>query len=820
MELTGQVTARAGVRPPGQAWLSVTTGPGGPQAFDAVLPALADRLGVRSVAVAAHDGRQYLVVAVRDGLEDGLRPGAVVPPDRLLVHLDDEHGRPVGGLHLPGVDPAALDAAARDTLELLGRLVLLELQRQRDDHRPGGLDQRLTEVSTTFIDLPDDQIDLAIADALREVAGEIGADAAAVHRTVGDDSGMRVTHHWPGDGPVPDPWPEITDLAAARHGEPVLVPGRDGGSVLVLPFRAKGEVLGRVAFSSPQPRPDWEGTGRALRPLADILTLAVARRRASAERAESERRYRSLVDAISDVIVHIDATGRVSYVNQAWIDLTGLTLENMVGRDAFDSVHPDDRIRAAEHVSRALQGARGEVAEVRFVDSGGGVRWMEVKGQVQLDADGGLAGLTGVLHDVTARRQAEAEVRAAAEAADLARREAERVAAAAEAARDEAVQAARAKGEFLSRMSHELRTSLNAILGFGQVLQLGALSAEDADSVAQIVRAGRNLLDLITEVLDVVRVESGSVALSLEPVQVGDVVDESLDAVRAAAAARGIRLLAPAGAGQAFAQADRQRLRQVLVNLLSNAVKYNRDGGEVVVGCGPTPPGEVPAGLPDLGRGWLRLSVADTGVGIAAEHLEDVFVPFERLGAEGGSVEGSGVGLALTRTLVEALGGRIELRSELGHGTVVLVDLPAAQAVLDTGPVGAAAGAVTHTLLYVEDNVQNVTLVRRLLTRRPHVRLVVVRNGAEAVEVVSRLLPDLVLLDLHLPGLPGPGVLAALRGSDDPRVRDVPVVVLTADLSPGTQEEAIRAGANTFLPKPIDVPRLLEVIDAHLPRPV
>jgi CheY-like chemotaxis protein len=297
------------------------------------------------------------------------------------------------------------------------------------------------------------------------------------------------------------------------------------------------------------------------------------------------------------------------------------------------------------------------------------------------------------------------------------------------------------------------------------------------------------------------------------------VVDESVEAIRAAAQGRGIRLHTPVGADQAFALADRQRLKQVLVNLLSNAVKYNRDGGEISIGCGPVPPSEVPPNLPHAGCGWLRLSVADTGIGIAAEHLEDVFIPFERLGAEGSSVAGTGVGLALTRTLVEALGGRIELRSEPGHGTVALVDLPAAEAYLDAEPIAASAGPVTHTLLYVEDNQQNVTLVRRLLTRRPHVRLVVVRDGAEAVGVAARLQPDLVLLDLHLPGLPGTGVLSALRGSANERVRDVPVVVLTADLSPGTEEQAIEAGANTFLSKPIDVPRLLEVVDLHLPRP-
>ena len=756
----------------------------------------------------------------------GLGVTAADVPDHVVVALRTETG-PVGVL---GAFSRSAPLRAEDLRlaeSLAGVLAYAVRTEQRDTVRSGQgrLDQRLTEISTTFIDLADDQIDRGVVQALRQVAEGIGATSAAVHRILADDGRLRRTHSWPdgvdgGEAEPDEPWPVITGLSldTLRHGDPLLVP--DGaGAVLVLPFRSDGDVLGCVAFAAADPPPDWAGTGDVLRPLADIVTHAVARRRASAERAESERRYRNLVDSISDVIVHIDATGRVSYVNQAWIDLTGLTLENMVGRDAFDSVHPDDRIKAGEHVARAMQGAKGEVAEARFINSTGGVRWMEVKGQILLDADGGLAGLTGVLHDVTVRREAEAEVRAAAQAAELARQQAELAAHEAELARDDAVQASRAKSDFLSRMSHELRTPLNAILGFGQVLQLGELDGEDADSVEQIVKAGRHLLDMINEVLDVVQVESGSLPLSLEPVQINDVVQESVEVIRGAAVARGLRVQLPGAAGQAFAMADRQRLKQILGNLLSNAVKYNRDGGEITIGCGPVPPGELPPGRPDAGRGWLRLSVADTGTGIASEHLDDVFIPFERLGAEGSSVEGTGVGLALTRTLVEALGGRIELRSELGHGTVVMVDLPAAEAFLDAEPVAASAGPVTHTLLYVEDNQQNVMLVRRLLSRRPHVRLVVVRDGAESVEVAARLQPDLVLLDLHLPGLPGTGVLSALRGSASAKLREVPVVVLTADLSPGTEHQVIEAGANTFLSKPIDVPRLLEVIDQHLPRP-
>jgi PAS domain S-box-containing protein len=685
------------------------------------------------------------------------------------------------------------------------------------------LDQSLTEVSTQFIDLAPDQIDDGIVDALAAIGTTIGATSAAVHRlgpegTDQHQPRLRRTHAWPAggdDAATPTPAIEPGPLEWLRRGEVVHLECETSGEgpVLAVPFRADGDLLGFAAFAGPGVREPWPSSVySSLRPLGDILAHAVARRRAAAEREESERRYRTLVDSIADVIVHIDGRGRLSYVNRAWTELTGVSGQDMVGRDPLDSVHPDDRPIASEHMQRALQGVEDEVREVRFVDAGGGIRWLEVKGRVLYDADGEADGFSGVLHDVTARREAEAEIRAAAESAERAREEAER-------ARDAAVKASKAKSEFLSRMSHELRTPLNAILGFGQLLELGELGEEDAENVDQIMRAGRHLLDLINEVLDVVRVESGRLALSLEPVDVGRVVSESLDLVRPAVAARGIQVDAPGTQFRARALADRQRLKQVLVNLLSNAVKYNVPGGRIVVRCEALPPDAVTNGAAEAPHGRLRLTVADTGVGISPEHMDDIFTPFARLGAEGSDIEGAGLGLALTKTLVEALGGVIQLSSEVGRGTSVMVDVPAAEPVVADSPGAAPPDATTCTVLYVEDNESNVLLVRRVLARRPHIRLVVVGDGAEAVEVAHRVIPDLVLLDLHLPGLHGAGVLTALRGSDKEQVREAPIVILTADLTAGTERRMIDAGATLFLPKPIDVAHLLDVVDHHLPAP-
>jgi PAS domain S-box-containing protein len=542
---------------------------------------------------------------------------------------------------------------------------------------------------------------------------------------------------------------------------------------------------------------------RALERHPDLVAAASASPGADAD--VYERRYRTLIDDLGDIVVQADALGRITYVNPAWTALTGLTLEQMADKDLMEHVHPEDRQMATAHIASALQGEDTSGTDnsrvARFLAADGQIRSMSVRGRPLFGASGDLLGFTGILHDVTDRVEAEQRVRTALSEA--------------ESARDEAQRASRAKSEFLSRMSHELRTPLNAILGFGQLLELGELSGEDAENVDHIMRAGHHLLDLINEVLDVVRIEAGKLSLSLEPVDVAEVVAESLDLVRPAAADRGIGLRAPCRAGALVAVADRQRLKQVLVNLLSNAVKYNVDGGEVVVSCEPVAPTD-PEAAPPSGAGWLRVSVRDTGPGIPEGRLEDVFTPFDRLGAEASGIEGTGVGLSLTKTLVEAQGGRIAVVSRPGQGSTFWFDLPAAEVPTEEPAPAPEEAETTRTVLYVEDNTANVTLMRRVLARRPQVRLVVVEDGSEAVAAAQRLLPDLVLLDLHLPGLHGAGVLAALRGADDARLSKVPVVVVTADLSVGNERRMLEAGATLFLPKPIDVRSLLAVIDEQL----
>jgi signal transduction histidine kinase/ActR/RegA family two-component response regulator len=368
-------------------------------------------------------------------------------------------------------------------------------------------------------------------------------------------------------------------------------------------------------------------------------------------------------------------------------------------------------------------------------------------------------------------------------------------------------QANRAKSEFLSRMSHELRTPLNAILGFAQLLGISSLNDGDRESVEQISKAGKHLLGLINEVLDIARIEAGRIDLLLEAVNPVDVVRESLDLIRPLADQAGVQLLGSESLnGQYLVSADRQRLKQVLINLLSNAVKYNKKAGSVTVWLE----------LPVAGR--LRLNVTDTGIGIPSAKLEDLFVPFERLGAEQSKVEGSGIGLALTKRLAEAMGGQIGVNSVIGQETTFYIELPIAQEprpqleVQKVDHLEAREEVVQKsTVVYIEDNAANVRLVQMILANRPNVNLLTATDGLSGLELVERQQPDLVLLDLHLPDIEGDEVLKRLQSN--PCTKAIPVVILSADATLEQTTKLLEAGARRYLTKPFDVRTFLAVLD-------
>ena len=390
-----------------------------------------------------------------------------------------------------------------------------------------------------------------------------------------------------------------------------------------------------------------------------------------------------------------------------------------------------------------------------------------------------------------------------------------------------AVSANNAKIEFLSRMSHELRTPLNAILGFSQLLEIERLDAGQRESVEQITRAGRHLLELVNEVLDISRIDSGNMSLTPEPLAVDELVREALDLIRPLADARAIELvLEPVtGVTGRHVLADRQRLRQVLLNLLSNAVKYNRQGGRVTLAGGPAP---------DQRR--LRLSVRDTGRGITPENLPLLFTPFERLGAEKTEVEGSGIGLALAKRLVESQGGELGVESEPEVGTTFWLDLPVAAAPLpDVEParLGAFLGGalfpsedeeeeeaasaeppLPRTVLHIEDNEANRRLVEMLMLQRPALRLLTAVRGMDGLAMARAYHPDLILLDMHLPDTTGELVLRELRG--DALTRNTPVVMVSADAAAMRRNEEQLTGANNYLTKPFNVSQFLKLLDQHL----
>ncbi len=374
-------------------------------------------------------------------------------------------------------------------------------------------------------------------------------------------------------------------------------------------------------------------------------------------------------------------------------------------------------------------------------------------------------------------------------------------------AREVAEVASAAKTEFLSRMSHELRTPLTAVLGYAELLDLSPLAEREKGYVAAIQKGGNHLLALINDVLEVSRLEKGQLRLSMEPVDVNAVILDVLALMRPLAARYGVALRSElADAGRPVALSDNQALRQVMLNLVGNAIKYNHRNGEVAVS------------IVDAGGTTVQIDVTDTGTGIAAADLASIFVPFERLGAAR-TVEGTGLGLGISRQLVDAMGGRLDVQSVVGSGTTLsilltagerppLLDIPAVDP-----PSTAPSRASGRTVLYVEDNIVNIELMQGFFTRlRPGVHLVSTMLGELAVDLAREHSPRLILLDVNLPDIDGDEVMKRLRS--DPATRAIPVVMVSADAIPSGIERYLTGGAIGYITKPIAVARLLEFVDA------
>ncbi|MEP6938115.1 MAG: PAS domain S-box protein, partial [Chthoniobacterales bacterium] len=489
------------------------------------------------------------------------------------------------------------------------------------------------------------------------------------------------------------------------------------------------------------------------------ITMA---KEAEEERSRLANQIRMLMDSTSEGIYGIDQHCRCTFINNAGAALLGFPASELIGRDLHELIHHHRRDGSPFPVEECpIYRARREGGDVRVDDE---VFWRKDGSSFPVEyscspivQDGAIHGVVITFTDITVRKKADEET-------CKAWKEAER--------------ANRAKSEFLSRMSHELRTPLNAILGFGQLLEMEKLSREQQESAGHIVSAGRHLLDLINEVLDISRIEAGRMALSLEPVSLSNVLRDVLNLVRPLATGCKIRIQNFADEmPEVFVQADRQRLKQVFVNLLSNAIKYNRQEGEVRIAIeadvAPAPPGAR-----------VRVDIADTGIGLQPGALSRLFTPFERLGAERTTVEGTGLGLALTKRLVEMMSGKIEVRSQAGVGSTFTVELSAAE-----DPVTALKSSTGRvdleilpriagkTILYIEDNDSNFQLVEQVLARRATVNLLSAVEGRVGLELARKHRPDLILLDLHLPDIDGGEVLEQLRSDD--RTRTIPVIVIS-----------------------------------------
>jgi PAS domain S-box-containing protein len=574
-----------------------------------------------------------------------------------------------------------------------------------------------------------------------------------------------------------------------------------GADEWTLVVAARDSLIGEFAQWAP-----WIllGVGLLAAALAAAAVEMQTRRRAfadatvevrTAELEDTRHFLERLFAAGPTAVLRIDAGAgpgdEVAYVSPNMKRVLGMDLEAVIADGTFEEwVHPEDLDLVRQTGVRLAAGEPCDEIEYRLRQPDGSYKWVSALWMEDHAEPGGRQPVVVYLNDITARRRSEEAMRKAQQVSDAANR---------------------SKSEFLSRMSHELRTPLNSVLGFGQLLEIDALTTDQRESVDQIMHAGRHLLGLINEVLDITRIESGKLLLSSEAVHVEDLVRETVDLIRPIADQRQVNVVADwEGLTGRYIYADQQRAKQILLNLLSNAVKYNRERGTVAISCS----------APDETR--IRISVADTGPGIRADQMGKLFSPFERLDAARTDIEGTGIGLTLSRYLTQALGGTLEVESEFGQGSTFSVTLPAAE-----GPVnrfqrlyeGNGSGtdpaplpdAVKRKVLCIEDNASNLTLIKRILDRRPGIEVVAANQGMLGVELAAKLQPALVLLDLHLPDIAGEQILHRLR--ENSATASIPVAILSADATVGQSQRLLAAGAVAFMSKPLDVAELLRLVD-------
>jgi len=535
-----------------------------------------------------------------------------------------------------------------------------------------------------------------------------------------------------------------------------------------------------------------------------IGTDNTARKQVEAEQMLLDQRLRdqqfytrSLIESNIDALMTTDLRGIITDVNQQMEALTGCTRDELIGAP-FKNYFTDPE-RAEAGIKQVLRESKVTNYELTARARDGKETVVSYNATTLHDRDRKLRGVFAAARDVTERKRFELtlqENNVALESAIAA-----------------ADKANLAKSNFLSSMSHELRTPLNAILGFGQLMEsdVPAPTAAQKASIDQILQAGWYLLELINEILDLALIESGKFSISREPVSLDEVMLECQSMIEPQAGKRGISMRFPEFAEPCFINADRTRVKQVVINLLSNAIKYNRADGSVIVDC-------IAGSAQNI-----RINIRDTGLGLSPEKLGQLFQPFNRLGQESSAEEGTGIGLVVTKRLVELMGGTLGVESTVGTGSVFWVELDSAvmpsladgvfvPAALPSKPI--ETGAATRTLLYVEDNPANLQLVAQLIARRPDMRLLTAIDGPSGIDLAHAALPDVILMDINLPGMSGIEAMQLLR--QHPATAHIPVVALSANAIPYDIERGLEAGFFRYLTKPIKVNEFMVALDVAL----
>jgi PAS domain S-box-containing protein len=520
---------------------------------------------------------------------------------------------------------------------------------------------------------------------------------------------------------------------------------------------------------------------------AELQREVQERRHAEEALRDSEARLRSILDNVPIGVMFLDLQGCIVETNPRLCDMLGRPASRLLKAPLAEISHPDEhaenRRQLADLLARRVEVIR---RQMRLLRADGAVLWVRAHVTVLRDAQGQPLRLAGVAEDITDHLRLEASERAL----------------------DHAEAASRAKSEFVSRMSHELRTPLNAMIGFAQLLGLDrqpALSVQQREWTAQIQRAGWHLLEMINDTLDLARIESGAVQLALQPLDLHGAIADSLAMVSNAARQRSVALREELAPDLRTVLADETRLKQVLTNLLSNAVKYNREGGQVVVSTHAD------------GERRVAIVVRDEGIGMTPDQMDALFQPYNRLGREHSAIEGTGIGLVISRRLAELMDGSLDASSSAGQGSAFTLRLALAadpEVPQRPAPATAAPPYRQRRVHYIEDNETNIEVMRGILAQRPQVVLAVSMIGLDGLSAIRQRRPDLVLLDMQLPDISGLELLRHLKKDDD--VADIPVIVVSADATTARMQEALTLGAAHYLTKPVDIALFLQTLDETL----